>query len=91
MRTVESLTYVLALNNRHNWSVIESFNPGQEGNVLVVPANDQGAEPIHATGRRSLNGETFTYTTPDGETVSWDYVWLTTSLIPYFKKFKPAG
>lgn len=90
MRTVEQFTYVLALRNHHNCSVIESFKPGEEGNVLVVPANDQGAEPIHAIGRRSSNGETFTHTTPDGETVSWDFVHLTTSAIPYFKRFKPA-
>ena len=85
MRTVEPITYVLALNNRHNCSVIESFKPGQEGNVLVVPANDQGTEPIPAIGRRSSNGEDFTYTTPDGEMVSWNFAFLTTSKIPHFK------
>jgi hypothetical protein len=87
MRTVEPITYVLALNDRHTCSVIENLKPEQEGYVLVVPANDQGAEPIRALARRSWDGEDFTYTTPDGETVSWNFVFLTTSTIP---RFKPA-
>ncbi len=85
MPTTEPLTYVLALHDRHNCSVIESFKPGQVDDVLVVPAGDPEAEPVHAIGRRSPNGEDFSYTTPDGETVSWNFDFLRTTTIPHYK------
>jgi hypothetical protein len=85
MRAVEPLTYVLVLNDRHNCSGIENLKPDQECDVLVVPANDPKAEPVHAIGRRSQDGEDFTYTTPDGDSVSWNFEFLTRSTIPNFK------
>jgi hypothetical protein len=88
MHTVEPIMYVLALNDRHNCSVIESFSPGQEGDVNVVPENDLTAKPIKAKARRSQDGEDFTFTMPDGETGSWAYDFLKYSAIPFYKPAK---
>jgi hypothetical protein len=88
MTTFEPITYVLALNDRHNCSVIESFKPGQEDDVLVVPDNDLEAQPIRAKGRRSQDGEDFTFTMLDGETGSWEYDFLKNVTIPIYKPTK---
>lgn len=88
MTTLEPIAYVLALKDRYNCSVIESFKPGQEDYVLVVQENDQEAQPIKAKGKRSADGEDFTFTMPDGETGSWNYTFLTTFAIPHYKPEK---
>jgi hypothetical protein len=88
MTTFEPIAYVLALNHRHNCSVIECFKPGQEGYVLVVPENDLTAQPIKAKARRSQDGEDFTFTMSDGETGSWAYDFLKNSVIPFYKPAK---
>lgn len=88
MHTVEPITYVLAFNDRHNCSVIESFKPGQEMDVLVVPENDLKKQPINAKARRSQDGEDFTFTMPDGDTGSWEYDFLRYKVIPHYKPAK---
>ena len=85
MTTFEPIAYVLALKDRLNCSVIESFKPGQEMDVLVVPDNNEKGQPIRAKGRSSQDGEDFTFTMPDGETGSWNYTRLTTLAIPKYK------
>jgi hypothetical protein len=79
------MSYVLFLKHRRNCSVIENFPPGQEADVLVVPENDQTAQPIKAKGRRSQDGKEFTVTMPDGEEAKWGYDSLKNETIPIYK------
>ncbi|MEO7863829.1 MAG: hypothetical protein ABIU05_26040 [Nitrospirales bacterium] len=85
MNTFKPIAYVLALKDRHDCSVIESFKPGQEDVVDVVPENDLKAKPTKAKARRSQDGEDFTFAMSDGETGSWAYDFLKNSAIPFYK------
>jgi len=76
---------VLALKDRHNYSVIESSMPGQEDAVYIVPGNDLKAKPTKAKARRSQDGEDFTFAMPDGETGSSVYDFLKNSATPFYK------
>ena len=79
------IAYVLALKHRHNCSAIESFQPGQEAAVLVVPENDQTTQLVTARARRSQDGTYFIVTMPDGEETKWGYASLTKETIPIYK------
>jgi hypothetical protein len=77
--------YALQFIDRHTCSVIESMKPGDERTVLVVPEINSKVEPTAARAKRSLDGEEFIVTMPDGVVAKWAYDDLKNEIIPHYK------
>lgn len=59
-------TWVLDLRDRHNCSVLRSFEPGEERDVLATIHEESTAPAIKVKGRRSSDGLKFCAAMPDG-------------------------
>ncbi len=77
MAELEPPAYYLDLQDKKNWSRIESVKPGKSVPVWVRTENDSMAEPIKAKGMRSEDGNSFDVVveTAQGEQGggSWNY------------------
>lgn len=63
----------LHLKDRHNCSVLQSLQPGEERDVRVIDHDEPAAKAFRVKAQRSYDGQDIRVPLPDGTTINMNY------------------